>query len=181
MTSLSLELAAHEPFDLAFDAPRFVLWRRGSAVTLSLDDGDITRVRRALAFRGVRASIVNEQVPVPPSLHRAVGTALVPARLQPSDLDLIEVRVVPLSEATARCLRRPIRGWPLRGRARRRCAALLGGTEALLEIRRTAWCARATLLANRHALRPAVFDGSATARPMRVYASERRLTRWIEG
>jgi hypothetical protein len=120
-------------------------------------------------------------VPERPSLVRAVGTALAPARLEADDLDIVEVRVVPLGEATARLLRRPVRHWPLGARRRARCRSLLRGTDALLEIRRTAWCARGTLRANRHTLRPVLFDSTATPRPLHAYASERSLTRWIEG
>lgn len=181
MTTLTLELVSHEPFDLAFQAPRFVLWRRGTAVRLSLDERHVASVRRALALHGVRSTVTSEEVPGPPSLVRAVGIALEPARLQPDDLDVVDVRLVPLGEATARLLRRPIRFWPLGARRRSRCRALLRNADALIEIRRTAWCARATLRAHRHALRPVLFDAAAAARPMRVYASERSLTRWVEG
>lgn len=181
MTSLTLELVSHEPFDLALEAPRFVLWRRGTEVRVSLDERHVARVRRALALRGVRATVAQGDMPAPPSLVRAVGTALAPARLQAEDLDVVEVRVVPLGEATAQALRRPVRFWPLGARRRSRCRALLRGADALLEIRRTAWCARGTLRANRQTLRPVLFDAAAAPRPMRVYASERSLTRWIEG
>ena len=85
-----------------------------------------------LAFHGVRATVTPEDVPVPPSLVRAVGTALAPARLHAEDLDVVDVRVVPLGEATARLLRRPIRFWPLGARRRSRCRALLRNADALL-------------------------------------------------
>jgi hypothetical protein len=181
VTTLLIDLASHEPFDLAFDAPRFVLWRRGRDVRMRLDERHVAQVRRALALRGVRTTVADGDLPARPSLVRAVGTALSPARLQTEDLDVLEVRVVPLGEATARCLRRPIRSWPLGARRRSRCTALLRGADLLLEVRRTAWCGRGTLHANRQALRPVLFDVSATPRPLRVYASDRSLTRWIEG
>lgn len=181
MTALKLELRSHEPFDLALEAPRFVLWRRGTEVRVSLDDRHVARVRRALALRGVRATIVEGDLPSPPSLIRAVGIALVPARLHVEDLDVVEVRVVPLGEATAQALRRPVRSWPLGAGRRSRCRALLRGADALLEIRRTAWCARGTLRANRQALRPVLFDAGAAPRLLRAHASDRSLTRWIEG
>jgi hypothetical protein len=181
MTGLTLELASHEPFDLALEAPRFVLWRQGTQVRLCLDDRHVARVRRALALRGVRAIDASGDLPVPPRLVRAVGIALEPARLQAEDLDVVEVRVVPLGEATARLLRRPSRLWPLGARRRARCRALLRTADALFEIRRTAWCARATLRAHRRSLRPVLFDVSAASPRMRVYASECSLTRWIEG
>jgi hypothetical protein len=181
MTGLTLELTTHEPLDLAFEAPRFVLWRRGTEVRLCLDDRDVARVRRALALRGVRATVVPGRVPEPPTLVRAIGVAMAPARLENEDLDVVDVRVVPLGEATARVLRRAVRLWPLGPRRRSRCRALLRRSDALFEIRRTAWCGRATLRAYRRTLRPALFDVGAASPLMRIYASERPLTRWIEG
>jgi hypothetical protein len=181
MTGLSLELTSHEPLELAIEAPRFVLWRRGTEVRLCLDDGDVVRVRRALALRGVRATVVPGRVPEPPKLIRAIGIAMAPARLGTEDLDMVDVRVVPLGEATARVLRRPARFWPLGPRRRSRCRSLLRRTDALFEIRRTAWCVRATLRAHRRTLRPALFDVGAASPLMRIYASERPLTRWIAG
>ena len=53
--------------------------------------------------------------------------------------------------------------------------------EALLEIRRTAWCGHRTLRESRRTLRPVLFDAAAAARTILVYASDRPLTRWIEG
>jgi hypothetical protein len=181
VTTLRIELIAHEPFDLALDVPRFVLWRRGDEVRMSVDDPLADRVRRALAFRGVRATVVQSDVPAPPAMVRALGTALLPARLRSDDLDVVEVRVVPLGEATARTLRRAIRWWPLGARRRSRCRALLRGSEALFEIRRTAWCSRQTLRANRQTLRPVLFDVGAAPPTLRVHASGQPLTRWIEG
>ena len=181
MTSLLIEVVSHEPFDLALAAPRFVLWRRGAEVRMSVDERLVGSVRHALAFRGVRATVVHGDVPAPPSLVRALGTALVPVRLQADDLDVIEVRRVPLGEATAHALRRPVRRWPLGARRRSRCRAFLRGTDALFEIRRTAWCSRGTLRASRRTLRPVLFDAAAAARPLRVRASDSSLTRWIEG
>ena len=181
MTSLVLEVLSPAPFDLALEAPRFVLWRRGGEVRVSIDECHVARVRRALALSGVRATLAHGDLPTPPTLVRAVGTALTPVRLGVDDLDVVEVRVVPLGEATARLLRRPIRYWPLGPRRRSRCRALLRGADAALEIRRMAWCTRATLRANRHTLRPVLFDVAAAPRPMRAYASERSLTKWIEG
>jgi hypothetical protein len=167
-------------FDLALDAPRFVLWRQRGAVRLALDERLATAVRRALALEGIRATPEPGGVPVPPALVRAVGTNLAPVRLG-DDLDLIEVTVVPLAEATARVLRRPLRQWPLGARRRTRCRSLLRASDALLEIRRTAWCSRATLRAARRSLRPVLFDLGATSSPIRIYAGDGRLTRRIEG
>ncbi len=181
MTSLVLVATSHTPFDLALDAPRFSLWRHGSTVGLTLDDRHAIRVRRALAFHGVRTSVAGADMPQPGGAIRAVGIGLAPARLAPGDLDVIEVCVVSVAEATARALARPLRAWPLGAARRSRCGALLRGGDALLEMRRTAWCERDTLRRERRALRPVLFDAGAAPRPIRIYASEHALTRWIAG
>ena len=182
MTVFRLELEAHENFDLAFDAYRFVLWRHRGAVWLGVDDDAASHVRRMLALGGVRATPQpGASVPAPPSLVRAVGTGLGPSRLDGDDLDIVEVAVVALRDATARSLHRPSRCWPLGARRRARCRALLRGSEAALEVRRTAWCSRATLRAARASLRPTLFDVGAVSPLIRAYASDGRLTRWVEG
>jgi hypothetical protein len=179
MKTLLLEPLEHRPFDLAFGVPRFTLWRRGSRVWVSVEDAHADHVRRELALHGVRATLQPDTRPESPPLVRAVGVGLDPARLSGDDLDLIEVRVLTLAEATADVLRRPIRHWPLGQGRRARCRALLRGTDAVFEIRRTAWCGRATLRSARKALRPVLFDPAATPRPIRVHASEHALTRWV--
>jgi hypothetical protein len=181
VTTLLIEPVAREPFDIALDAPRFTLWRQGAEVRMSVDDHLADGIRRGLALRGVRAAVIESHVPPPPRLVRALGTALLPAQLRADDLDVLEVRVIPLGEATARTLRRPARRWPLGARRRSQCRALLRGSDALFEIRRTAWCSRQTLRASRHTLRPALFDPIAAPRTLRVRASEQLLSAWIAG
>lgn len=169
--------------DLAcIGASRFVLWRQGGEVRLTLDDRDEGAMRSALAWGGIRAMRSDEGVPEPPRLRAAIGTGLLPARLTAADeIDVLEVRVVPSSEATARLTRRLILLWPLGGRTRARCRALLHGVDAQFEVRRRAWCGRSTLGAARHSLRPVLFDRSATPPVIRVYAAEGALSRWING
>src|SRR5258708_9792118 len=137
--TLRLEVEAHGNLDLALDASPFSLWRHRGAVRLRVDDEAAARVRRLLALSGVRATPEGVRVPAPSALVRALGTSLVLARLQGDDLDLIEVTVVPLSDATARALRRPCRYWPLGARRPTRCRPLFGASEPLFEVRRTAW------------------------------------------
>jgi len=181
VTTLLIEPVAREPFDIALDAPRFTLWRQGVGVRMSVDDHLADGIQRGLALCGVRATVIDGQIPAPPMLVRALGTALLPAQLHPDDLDVLEVRLVPLGEATARALRRPVRRWPLGARRRSHCRALLRGRDAVFEIRRTAWCSRRTLRASRHTLRPALFDPIAAPRTLRARASQQLLTRWIAG
>ena len=181
MTTLHIASAGRTELDLACStAGRFILWRRGREVWLTVDERHAGAVHRALAFRGVGVTWSDLGAPEPPHSLAAIGTGLAPARLAGSDeLDVLDVRVVPLGEATASLIRRPVRLVPIGPRRRSRCRALLRGTDALLEVRRTAWCGRATLAATRHSLRPVLFDRSATPRALRVYAADGALTRWI--
>ncbi len=179
--TLKLELEPHTAFDLVLAESPLVLWRQRGAVHASVDAGAAGRIRRSLARQGVRATLRPGGVPVAPALVRAVGTGLLPARLEGDDLDVIEVSVVPLAVATARMLGRPLPFWPLRSRRRVRCRALLRGSDALLEVRRTAWCSRATLRTARHSLRPVLFDRDASSKPLAIHAADGWLTRWIEG
>lgn len=183
MTTLRIASEGGTQLELAcIAAERFVLWRRGGEVRMTLEDRHVSAVRRALAFRGVRATACEGGLPDPPPLLAAIGTGLAPARLTDVDeLDLINVRVVPIGEATARLMRRPARLWPLGQRKRSRCRALLRGTDALLEVRRSAWCNRSTLGGARHALRPVLFDRTATPRAQWIYAADGALSRWVSG
>jgi hypothetical protein len=182
MTTFRITSDAAPDLELACSAAgRFVLWRRGGEVRLMLDDRHAIAVRRALAFAGIGVMRCDGGLPDPPRLVAAIGTGLAPARLATSDLDVLQVRVVPLGEATARLIRRPTRLWPLGSGRRSRCRALLRGTDALLEVRRSAWCGRSTLAGARRALRPVLFDRSATPPVQRTYASEGALCRWVGG
>lgn len=181
MTTLRLETISPQPVDLVLGRSRCTLWRHGDEVLLAVDDAAAVTIRRELAFRGVRATPAPDGAPVPPPLVRAVGIDLAPVRLGRGELDVIEVSPVALPGSTARSLRRPIRSWPLASRRKSQCRALLRGTDAMFEVRRTAWCARATLRAARGSLRPALFDRAANSRTYRLLASEARLSRWIGG
>lgn len=183
MTTLRIGSDGRTDLDLACStASHFILWRQGPDVRLTLDERYASAVRRALAFRGVRATWSDLGVPQAPRSLAAVGIGLAPARLAGSEeIDVLDVRVVPLSDATAALTHPRARLWPLGGRRRSRCRALLRGTDALLEVRRSAWCGRSTLAAARRSLRPVLFDRSATPRALRVYAADGALTRWING
>jgi hypothetical protein len=179
MTTLRIHVATEQSFDLALDAPRFVLWRHAAAALLVLDDVDVARVRRALAYVGVGVTPCEDARPEPGALVRAVGTAINPAPLEPDDVDVLEVRRLALADATAEALRRPVPHWPLGANRRARCRALLREAEALFEIRRVAGCSRTPLRRARHVLRPVVFDPAAAPPAILVHAGDAPLTRWI--
>lgn len=183
MKTLRIGSAGGTDIDLACAAAgRFVLWRQAGQVQLTVGDDHAAAVRRALALAGVRTSPLDAGVPDPPRLLAAIGVGLAPTRLGTAEgLDVLEVRVVPLREATARLTRHRLALWPIAGRRRARCRALLRGTDALLEVRRSAWCDRATLRSARGSLRPLLFDRSTIAPALRVYAADGAIAGWING
>ncbi|HEY8649095.1 MAG TPA: hypothetical protein VIM50_06920 [Candidatus Limnocylindria bacterium] len=183
MTTLLIAADGRSSLELACAAAdRFVLWRRGGEVRLLVDDRHATAVRRALAFQGVSVAAGEGGLPEPPKLFAAIGTGLAATVLaDDTELDLLEVRVVPLGDATRGLLRRPFRSFPLGPRRRARCRALLRGTDVLLEVRRSAWCGRATLSRARRDLRPLLFDRTATPPAHRVFAMDGVISRWING
>ena len=163
-------------------ADRFVLWRCAGEVRLLVDDRLATLMLRSLAFDGVQVALTEGGVPDPPGLLAAIGTGLAPTTLiNDAELDVLEVRVVPIAEATRGLLQRPFRPWPLGRHRRSRCRAILRGTDALLDVRRSAWCERATLSRARRDLRPVLFDRAARPRAQRVFAADGVLSRWING
>lgn len=155
------------------------MWRLGADVRLSADDRHVADLRRALALHGV--ATVPEDVPLPPAptLVRAIGVTLDPVRLAGRELDVIDVRLLPLAEATTSELHRPIPRWPVGERRRARCRTLLRGDDTVLEIRRTAWCGTVTLRSLRRVLRPVLFEPTASAPVLRRYASQHELSRWV--
>lgn len=186
MTTLVIGAEAkHVPasVDLACAAANgFVLWRYAGEVRLLVEDRDATVVRRALAFHGVATAESEGGVPGPPALRSAIGTGLGPtALIGDAELDVLEVRVVSLAEATRALLRRPHPWWPLDRGRRSRCRTLLRGTDKLLEVRRSAWCERATLARARSELRPVLFDRAARPSVHRIFAADGVLSRWING
>lgn len=149
---------------------------------MTVDASHVPSVRRALALRGVRATPWDGSVPEPIGLVAAIGIGLAPVRLSaPDEIDVLDVRVVPLCDATARLTLRFVRVSPLGGRRRNRCRGLLREADVLLEIRRSAWCGRSTLGGARRALRPVLFDRTATPSPLHVYAADGAITRWVNG
>ena len=183
MTTLGISSDVRTQVDLACSiAGRFTLWRRGGEVGLTLDQHHAGAVRRSLALLGVTTTISDLGVPQPMRSLAAIGTGLAPVRMAGHDeIDVLEVRVVPLGEATAGLTHRSAHLWRLSRRRRSRCRGLLRGTDALLEVRRSAWCERSTLAAARRSLRPVLFDRSATPRALRVFAADGALTRWVNG
>lgn len=179
MTTRRLAPGAHRPLDLERRAARFTIWRLGSNLRPGADDRYVDQLRLAFALHGVA---VPEDVPPPtsPAVVRAVAVTREPVRLGADDLD-VEIRVLPLAEATRRELHRPIPIRPAAERRRARCPMPLRRKGTVLEICRTAWCGRATLRSLRRALRPVLFDPTAAAPLRRRAARQQELAWWAAG
>jgi hypothetical protein len=158
------------------------LARTPAGAFIEVDDRDIDRVCRLLAFAGVRAGSSVETLAPRAGARAAIGRDLTPLPLQSLALDLVHVRSLPVGPETARLLR----AGPLRrpSVARRTLVRdLLSGADAAVGWRRRAWTTRDVLRTAeaRRVLRPVVFDVGAIGAPpeRRALAREGAIGRWL--
>jgi hypothetical protein len=158
------------------------LARTPAGVFIEVDDHNLDRARRVLAFAGVRAGVAIETLAPRRGTRAAIGRDLTPLPLSSLALDLVHVRSLPLGAEAARLL--------CAGRLRRPNAArralirdLLGGVEASVGWRRRAWTTRDVLRTAevRRVLRPFVFDIAAIGSPpeRRALAGDGAIARWL--
>ena len=149
-----------------------------------VDDHDVDRARRLLAFAGVRAAVCLETLAPRPGTRAAIGRDLTPLPLLSLALDLVHVRSLPIGPETARLL---AGGLLRRPNAARRALVrdLLSGVEASFGWRRRAWTTRDVLRTGevRRVLRPVVFDIAAIGAPpeRRALARQGSIGRWLFG
>ena len=160
------------------------LMRTGDAAYLQCDRG-IQEVIHHLAFAGVRASPCSGVPWNVSGLRPAVAFDLVPLDDTLRAVDVVEVRQIQLSAASAALMHRPIPWLHRRLEARDACLRLLREEDAVLGWRRIVWGSVATLRAARARIRmrPVVFDTAAVERqPLRwTYANEGAIERWAFG
>lgn len=185
MTVLRLEAADANAIDVALGAVGAItLVRRPDGVFAGVREQDADPLIRVLAFAGIAAIPSIVDLAPPPGTHPAVGRDLADLRDLPLALDLVEIRRVPLGEATRASLARALPRLRRPSRAQReRCEALLRERDVALAWRRRVWAARATLRSRlaRSSLRPIVFDRDALTRrdERTVLASEGLIGRWL--
>ena len=155
---------------------------RAASVTYLDSDREIDNATYQLALAGIRATQC-AGAPVPAAVLRpAIAFDLLPLDESLQAIDVIELRPIPLSDASAALMHRRL-AW-LRGSraARDTCRRLLRDEDAVLGWRRTVWCSISSLQVarKRFGLRPVVFDHSAVERrPLRwTYVSEGAIERW---
>jgi len=146
-----------------------------STATLFLRDAALAglRLRPASAAPAERATAAIE----------AHGRDLRPIRCAADTVDRLDLRPIPLAEATDRLLRRAFPFAPLPARRRERCRDLLHGRDAAYAVTRVVWCPRAALrdAAYRRSLRPVVFDRGAGAPVLVHTVADGELAAWLGG
>jgi len=154
-----------------------------SAVDTYLEiDRGIDEVILELALAGVRARPC-PGLPAPAAgLRPAIAFDLTPLGDALQAIDVVEVRAVPLGEASAALMRSHVPWLRAPRRSREACRRLLRDDDAVLGWRRVLWCSVASLRVARARirLRPVVFDKDALARRdlQWTYASDGAIERW---
>lgn len=181
-TSLRLEAVRRTAFDARLARLGGGRLTRAAAVTYLESDRGIDDATYQLALAGIRVSPCS-RVPSPVSgLRPAIALDLVPLDGAFQAVDVVELRQIPLSEASAALMERRL-PWLRRSRAARdACLRLLREEDAVLGWRRIVWCSVASMRGARARvrLRPVVFDPAAVDRhPLRwTYVSDGAIERW---
>ncbi len=181
-TTLRLEAVQRAGFDrrlARLGAGR--LTRSARDTYLEIDRGP-DEVIHELALAGVRGTRCLALPRQGAGYRPAIAFDLTPLGDGLQAIDVVEVREVPLSEASAALMRRRFPWLPGPRQSREACRSLLRDEDAVLGWRRVVWCSLDTLRVARARvrLRPVVFDGDALAgRALHwTYASDDAIERW---
>ncbi len=164
---------------------RLTLARRGAVALVDVDPDATGEVVRALAFAGVDARRVPDDLAPPGGTLIAIGTDLAP--VTGLALDLVRLRRMALGRTTREVGRGRLWGLlPPTTLQRDRCRALLRGEAVAFEWARRAWGSRDALRTkgSRRSLRPVVFDPEARredAFDRRVVSTDAALSAWLFG
>jgi hypothetical protein len=155
---------------------------RAASLTYLESDRGIDDATHQLALAGVRVTQCSS-VPGPATdLRPAIAFDLVPLDKAFLAIDVVELRQIPLSDASAALMQRRL-PWLGRSRASRdACRRLLRDEDAVLGWRRLVWCSVSSLRAARALvrLRPVVFDRAAVQHHQLrwTYVTEGAIERW---
>ena len=181
-TTLRLEAVRPTSFDARLVQLGGGRLTHAASLTYLDSDSGIEDATYHLALAGIRV-VQCAGAPVPAAgLRPAIAFDLTPLDDSLQAIDVVELRHVALSEASAALMRRRL-AWLGSSRASRdACRRLLRDEDAVLGWRRTVWCPVSSLRAarKRSGLRPVVFDHGALQRQqMRwAYVSEGAVERW---
>jgi hypothetical protein len=157
------------------------LTRSAHDTYLAIDRG-LDEVTHELALAGVRVTGC-PALPGPAVAFRpAIAFDLTPLGDGLQGIDVVEVRAVPLSEASAALMRRRLPWLQGSRQSREACRRLLRDDDAVLGWRRIVWCSVGSFRVARRRvrLRPVVFDKDALGgRALQwTYASDGAIERW---
>ena len=172
-----------EGADWAIAAATVTAWRQDGRIHIGVISAPAVFIRdAALAGLQLRPASV-EPAERPRAAVEAHGRDLRPISCDADTVDRLELRPIPLAEATRRLLRRPFPFAPLPARRRERCQELLHDRDAAYAVTRVVWCSRAALrtVAYRRSLRPVVFDRGAGAPVLARTARDGDLAAWLRG
>jgi hypothetical protein len=154
---------------------------RSAGVTYLEIDRDVDDATHQLALAGVRSSWSSAPTPGP-ALRPAIALDLEPLDGVSEAIDVVELRLIPLSEASAVLMRRRMPWVRSSQAARDACLRLLREEDAVIGWRRIVWCTVAVMRVarGRVRLRPVVFDRAAVDRKTLrwTYASQGAIGNW---
>jgi len=175
--------AIPDDVDRVIAAADTILWRQDGRVHLATSDAPAVLLREA-ALAGLRLRRAPDRIiERPPVSAEAHGRDLRPIRCGPGTIDRIDVRVVPLADATRSLLRRSLRSVPVPAGRRERCRELLRERDMAYRASRVAWCPAGALRDEhlRRSFRPVVFDRGAAAPALERTAQAGELGTWLRG
>lgn len=181
-TTLRLEAVQRAAFDCRLARLGAGRLTRAAHDTYLETDRGLPEVTHELALAGIRVT-QGLAVPGPAAGFRpAIAFDLTPLGDGLLGIDVVEVRAVPLSEASAALMRRRLPWLRSSRQSREACRRLLRDEDAVLGWRRIVWCSVGSLRVARTGirLRPVVFDRDALAgRDLQwTYANDAAIERW---
>jgi hypothetical protein len=181
-TTVRLEMVQGAAFDRALARLGAGRLTRAAHDTYLETDLGLPEVTHELALAGIRVTSCLALPALAAGFRPAVAFDLRALGGGVQAIDVVEVRAVPLSDASAILMRRRLPWLPGSRRSREACRRLLRDDDAVLGWRRTVWCTLGSFRAARARirLRPVVFDRDALAgRALQwTYANDAAIERW---
>lgn len=180
-TTLRLEAVRRSAFDARLAQLGGVRLTRAGGVTYLESDRDVEDATHQLALAGIRSSW--STIPsLENSLRPAIALNLAPLDSALGAIDVVELRRIALSDASAALMHRRL-PWLRRSQATRdACLRLLREEDAVMGWRRIVWCSVTAMRVARARirLRPVVFDHTAVDRQeLRwTYVSDGAIGSW---
>lgn len=181
-TTLRLEAVRRAAFDCRLARLGGGRLTRAALETYLEIDRGIDDVTHELALAGVRVTRCSGVPALAAGLRPAIAFDLIPLGDGLQAIDVVEVRAIPLGDASAALMRRRLPWLGGSRKSRAACRRLLRDDDAVLGWRRIVWCSVASLgvARARVRLRPVIFDTAALAgRALQwTYASDRAIEQW---